>query len=140
GQIIDGLQPAQFHLIDNGKEQNIQVDVSFQTLSIVVVIETSSRVDTILQQVKHLGTLIGPVMLGGQGQSEAAVLGFDSRLTTLQDFTNDPDKVKAAIEKVHSGASGNRMIDGVDRAVYMLRRRPAGNRKIILLVSESRDS
>ena len=78
GQIIDGLQPAQFHLLDNGKEQNIQVDVSFQTLSIVVVIETSARVDAILQQVKHLGTLMGPVMLGSQGQSEAAVLGFDS--------------------------------------------------------------
>ena len=99
GQIIDGLQPPQFHLLDNGKEQNIQVDVSFQTLSIVVVIETASRVDTILQQVRHLGTLMGPVLLGSQGQSEAAVLGFDSRLTTLQDFTNEPDKIKSAIEK-----------------------------------------
>src|SRR5947199_10390346 len=29
GNIIDGLQPPQFHLFDNGKEQNIQVDVAF---------------------------------------------------------------------------------------------------------------
>ena len=36
GEIIDGLQPAQFHLFDNGKEQNIAVDVSFQPLSVVV--------------------------------------------------------------------------------------------------------
>ena len=29
GKIIDGLQPNQFHLFDNGKEQNIAVDVTF---------------------------------------------------------------------------------------------------------------
>ena len=139
GEIIDGLQPPQFQLFDNGKEQNIQVDVSFEPLSIVVAIETSSRVDAILSQVKHLGTLMGPVILGSNGQSEAAVLTFDSRITPVLDFTSDPEKIRAAIEKVHSGASGSRMIDGIDRAVYMLRKRPLGNRKIVLLVSETRD-
>jgi len=139
GFIIDGLQPSQFHLFDNGKEQNIQVDVSFEPLSVVVAIETSSRVDAILQQIRRLGPLMGPVVMGGGGQSEAAVLGFDSRLQVLQDFTGDPDKVKAAIDKIHSGASGSRMIDAVDRAVYMLRKRPPTNRRIVLLVSETRD-
>jgi VWFA-related protein len=139
GFIIDGLQPPQFHLFDNGKEQNIQVDVSFEPLSVVVAVETSSRVDAILQQVKHLGVLMGPVLLGGGGQSEAAVLGFDSRLQVLQDFTADPDKLKATIDKIHSGASGSRMVDAVDRAVYMLRRRPQNSRRIVLLVSETRD-
>ncbi len=36
-------------------------------------------------------------------------------------------------------ASSSRMIDAVDRSVYMLKKRPANNRKIILLVSETRD-
>ena len=45
GNIIDGLQPAQFHLFDNGKEQNIQVDVTFEPISLVVAIEASARVD-----------------------------------------------------------------------------------------------
>ena len=31
------------------------------------------------------------------------------------------------------------MIDAVDRGVYMLRKRPKNNRKVILLVSETRD-
>src|SRR5665213_2025267 len=30
GNIVDGLQPSQFHLFDNKKEQNIQVDVAFE--------------------------------------------------------------------------------------------------------------
>ena len=57
----------------------------------------------------------------------------------MQDFTNDPDKIKVAIDKINAGNSGTRMIDAVDRGVYMLRKRPPNNRKIVLLVSETRD-
>lgn len=136
GKIIDGLEPHQFHLFDDNKEQNIQVDVAFQPVSLVVAIEASVRMDKILSQVKHLGTLL-PLVVGDHG--EAAVLAFDSRLRVMQDFTSDSDKVKAAIDKINAGNSSSRMIDAVDKAVYMLRKRPQDNRKIVLLVSETRD-
>ena len=136
GNIIDGLQPPQFHLYDNNKEQNIHVDVAFEPLSVVLCLEASSRVEGIIPQLRKLGTLM-PLVIGDHG--EAAVMAFDSRLRILQDFTNDTDKVKAAIDKVNAGNSSSRMIDAVDRAVFMLRNRPKDNRKIILLVSETRD-
>jgi VWFA-related protein len=79
-----------------------------------------------------------PVVVGDHG--EAAVLSFDSRLQVMQDFTPDADKVKAAIDKINAGNSSVRMIDAVDQAVAMLKKRPLNNRKIILLVSETRDS
>jgi VWFA-related protein len=136
GNIIDGLQPQQFHLYDNNKEQNIHVDVAFQPISVVLCLEASVRVDGIMPQLRHLGTLM-PLIVGDHG--EAAVMAFDSRLRIMQDFTNDPDKVKAAIDKVNAGNSSSRMIDAVQRAVFMLNHRPKDNRKIILLVSETRD-
>jgi VWFA-related protein len=136
GNIIDGIPPAQFHLFDNGKEQNIQVDVAFEPVSVVLAIEASVRMESILSQVKHLGTLM-PLVVGDHG--EAAVIAFDSRLRLMQDFTTDSDRVKAAINKINAGNSSSRMIDAVDRAVFMLRRRPPNNRKIVLLVSETRD-
>lgn len=137
GNIIDGLQPHEFHLFDNKKEQNIHVDVAFQPISLVVAIEASSRVDgPILNQIKHLGTLL-PLVSGDHG--EVAIMAFDSRLRVMQDFTSDSDKIKAAVDKINAGNSSSRMIDAVDRAVYMLRNRPADNRKIVLLVSETRD-
>src|SRR5580704_14372665 len=71
GNIVDGLQPHQFHLYDNNKEQNIQVDVTFEPLSVVVLIEAAARVESILPQIKHLGSLL-PVIVGDHG--EAAVL------------------------------------------------------------------
>ena len=136
GNIIDGLQPQQFHLFDNRKEQNINVDVAFEPLSVVVLIEKSGRVESILPQIKHLGSLL-PLVVGDHG--EAAVVAFDSRLTLMQDFTEDSDKLKVAIDKINAGNSSARMIDAVDHTVFMLRKRPANNRKIILLVSETRD-
>jgi VWFA-related protein len=136
GNIIDGLEGHQFHLYDNNKEQNIQVDVAFEPLSVVVAIEAAARVESILPQIKHLGSLL-PTVVGDHG--EAAILAFDSRLRVMQDFTTDADKLKAAIDKINAGNSSSRMIDAVERAVYMLNKRPKDNRKIILLVSETRD-
>lgn len=136
GNLIDGIQPAQFHLFDNGKEQNIQVDVTFQPLSIVVAVEVSSRVEGVMNQIKHLGSLL-PLVVGDHG--EASILAFDSRLRVMQDFTTDPDKLKAAVDHLTVGNSSSRMIDAVDKGVFMLRHRPEHNRKIILLVSETRD-
>jgi VWFA-related protein len=136
GNIVDGLQPSQFHLWDNGKEQNIQVDVTYEPISLVVAIQCSARVETLLPQIKHLGSILQNI-IGVQG--EAAVLKFDGRLQVTQDFTNDPDKIKAAINKIQPGSSGSRMIDAVDRGVRMLSKRPKNNRKIVLLVSETRD-
>src|SRR5579871_697525 len=137
GNIIDGLQPPQFHLYDNKKEQDIHVDVSFLPISMVVVVEASARVDgTILNQIKKLGTLI-PEVAGDHG--EVAVMAVDSRLRVLQDFTPDTDKIKAAVDKITAGNSSNRIIDAVDESVRMLRKQPRENRKIVLLVSETRD-
>ena len=136
GNIIDGLQPQQFHLFDNNKEQNIHVDVAFEPVSVVLCLQVSTNVEGIMRQLRHLGTLM-PLVVGDHG--EAAVVAVDSRLRTVQDFTNDPDKIKAAIDKLNAGNSQNRMIDAVDKSVYMLRNRPKDNRKIVLLVSETRD-
>ena len=137
GNIVDGLQPHQFRLFDNGKEQNIQVDVAYEPISLVIAIECSSRVEAILPQIKHLGSLVQNI-IGIQG--EAAVIKFDGRIVVAQEFTNDPDRVKVAINRIQPGSSGSRMIDAVDRGVYMLRNRPnKSNRKIILVVSETRD-
>ena len=110
---------------------------AFQPISVVLAIEASARVDgPILEQIKHLGSLM-PLVVGDHG--EAAVMAFDSRLRVMQDFTTDADKIKVAIDKINAGNSSSRMIDAVDKAVYMLRNRPKDNRKIILLVSETRD-
>jgi len=48
GDYIDGLQPNQFHLFDNDKEQEIKVDVAFQPISLVIAVQANDRVDSVL--------------------------------------------------------------------------------------------
>ncbi len=137
GNIIDGLQGHQFHLYDNGIEQNIAVDSAYEPISLVVAIEKSARVDGVLPQLHKLGILLTQIT-GTQG--EAAVLAFDCRIQTIQDFTKDNDKIKVAIDNLKSGCSGTRLDDAVERGVQMRSKRPSSNRRVLLLVSETRDA
>ena len=137
GNIMNNLQPNMFHLWDNGREQDIHVDTDFQPISMVVAIEASYRDDAILKQIHKVGSLIEPLVIGDGG--EAAVIAFDHRVRTLQDFTSDPQKIKESISKITSGSSQATLNDAVDNAILMLRHRPKDRRRIILLISEARD-
>jgi VWFA-related protein len=137
GSLVSGVQPNEFHLFDNGKEQNMRVDEAVQPISLVVAIQCTNRVDSVLTQIKKAGNIFGPQVIGEGG--EAAVIAFDHRIREMQSFTSDADKITAAIKKINAGSSSARMIDAVDKAVYLLRSRPATRRRIILLVSEDRD-
>jgi len=136
GNIIDGLQDHQFHLYDNNIEQNIHVSEAYEPISLVVAIEKSARVEAVLPKIQKLGTLLTQIT-GRDG--EAAVVAFDSRIATPQDFTTDNDKIKVAIGNIKAGSTGTRLIDAVEQSVFMLRRRPIANRRVVLLVSETRD-
>jgi hypothetical protein len=87
GNFVNGLQPDQFHLTDNDKEQNIHVDVAYQPISMVILVQANSAVEKMLPTINKIGNMIQPLILGDQG--EAAVLAFDHRIRTLQEFTSD---------------------------------------------------
>jgi len=46
GANVDGLRPDQFRLYDNGKEQNIHVDVTFVPISMVIAIQANAGVES----------------------------------------------------------------------------------------------
>jgi VWFA-related protein len=137
GNYVNGLRPNQFHLFDNGKEQNIQVDEAFQPISLVVCIQANSAVEHMLPTINKIGIMLQPLILGDRG--EAAVIAFDHRIRTIQDFTSDPDKITEAVKKIMPGSSSSHMIDAVEAADRLLRNRPQSRRRVILLISENRD-
>jgi VWFA-related protein len=137
GENVDGLGPEQFHLFDNGKEQNVHVDVSFPPISLVIAVQANDRVESVLPQIQKIGGMIAPIVIGDQG--EASVLAFDSRIRVMQEFTSDSTKITEALKKIHAGSSQNRMIDAVEEGVRELHTRPQNRRRVLLLVSETRD-
>ena len=137
GEYVNGIRADQFRLFDNDKEQNIQVDVSYTPISLVVCIQSNAHVEGLLPQVKKIGNLLQPLITGEQG--EVAVLAYDHRIRTLQEFTSDPQKVTEAVKKVYAGSSSNRMIDAVVAGTRMLSSRPRNRRRVMLLIGETRD-
>jgi len=138
GDYVNGLRPDQFRLFDNGREQSIRsVDVSYTPISLVICIQANSHVQGLLPQVNKIGNMITPLIIGDAG--EAAVIAYDSRIRTLQDFTSDPDKITRAVKQINPGSSSSRMIDAVIEGTRLLKTRPKTHRRIMLLIGETRD-
>jgi VWFA-related protein len=137
GNFVPGLSTTDFRLFDNDKSQKIEQDIAFQPLSIVVAVQANWRMDALLPKIRRIGTLFDSLVTGEQG--ELAVISFDHQIKTLQDFTNDPAKIRQAFENVKAGSNTNAMIDAVTTGCRMLRRRPNNRRKVILLIAETRD-
>jgi VWFA-related protein len=137
GDTVNGLRADQFRLFDNGKQQDVRVDVSFTPISLVLCVQSNSHVQGLLPQVKKIGGLIKPLLTGDQG--EVALIAYDSRVRRLQDFTSDADKISLAMQKIQPGSDANHLIDAVSDATRMLRSRPQNRQRIVLLIGETRD-
>jgi VWFA-related protein len=137
GKYVAGIRKDQFRLFDNGKEQNIQVDVTFTPISLVLCIQSNANVQGLLPQVQKIGNLIQPLLVGDQG--EVALIAYDHRIRTLQGFTSDANLITEQVKKISPGSSSNRMIDAVVEGTRLLRTRPRNRRRIMLMIGETRD-
>lgn len=137
GNVVDGLNPGDFRLYDNGKLQKITEDMTSHPLSLVVAIQANTQVEKILPQIQKIGALLQAQVLGDNG--EAAILEFDHRVQTLTGFTSDVDKINAALKNIKPGSWTSRLDDAALESINLLRTRPATRRRVLLLISEAQD-
>jgi VWFA-related protein len=145
GQMVDNLDIKDFRITDNGAEQKIMhFDMGGDPLSLVILLETSSRVAPLLPQVRKTGILLTQTVMGPNG--EAAVVAFHDSVDKLQDFTTNQDKIESTISGLPSGTSGSKLYDAMAVGVEMLSGpvgAPAdkpGRRRVMLIVSEAADA
>jgi VWFA-related protein len=88
---------------------------------------------------KKTGVLLHGLVTGTEG--DAAVLAFDHRMQHIQEFTNDPQKLDDAMQKITAGSSTSALIDAVLEADHMLKRHDPQNvrRRVIVLLSRNVD-
>jgi VWFA-related protein len=137
GDYINGLQLQDFQLLDNNKLQKITADIHDQPLSLVIVVQKSANLTDVLPKIQRIGSMLNDLIAGADG--ETAVVSFDHRIVTVQDFTSDTGKVSEAIKKLVPGSSNHSVNDAVIYAVRMLKKRPTDRRRVILLIAEKRD-
>jgi VWFA-related protein len=134
---VSGLTARDFRLNDNDKPQDIQVDVAFQPISLIVAVQANAAAETVMPKIRKMGPLLSNLVVGDQG--EVAVMCFDHRIQVLQDFTSDGKQIEDALNKIKPGSNSSRMVDAVTDSVRMLSHRPKDHRRILLLISETRD-
>jgi VWFA-related protein len=138
-EFVSGLEKTDFRIFDNEVEQQIDsFEVAFLPISMVVLVQSSSRVEGLLPDVKKTAVLFTDLVLGEFGQ--AAVIAFDNRVRLMQDFTSSTDDIDKALKDVTVGSEAVRLSDAIYDAVRMLNRRPPNHRKIIVAISESQNN
>ncbi len=138
-EYVSGLERADFRIFDNDVEQQIEsFEVAFLPISMVVLVQSSARVEGLLPDVKKTAVLFTDLVLGEFGQ--AAIIAFDNRVRLMQDFTSSTDDIDKALKDVTVGSEAVRLADAVYDAVRMLNRRPPNHRKIIVAISESQNN
>jgi len=140
GKNIDGLMVRDFVVLDDGAPQEITLDDFFSGLppiSLAIAIQTAGLSTPALAKVRKIGSMIHPLVTGARG--EAAVVTFDSQVKWLQDFTSSEDKIASAVNGLKPRASVDqaRMLDAIVEAAERMKDRKG--RKMLLLISESRD-
>ena len=139
GDLVLSLQQKDFRIFDNGVEQKIEhFDLGGDPLSIVALMEASSRIEPLLPAVRKSAILFSQVLMAQSG--EAAVVTFDDTTEVKVPFTRDGEQVDNAVKNLRLGTSGTNLYDALSKAVSMLERRPKERRRIILVIAEAADT
>ena len=144
GEMVHDLDARDLQVSDNGVAQTItHFDLGGDPLSLVILLETSSRVEAIFPELRKTGILFTQTVMGPSG--EAAVVGFDDSIDKLADFTASSDTIEKTVTQLREGTSGSRLYDAMSVAVEMLTGRPEaagtspGRRRVMTIVSEATD-
>lgn len=149
GKPVFGLQVKDFIIEDDGIEQLASMDEAEpqEAVSLVVAIQIGRTAVNEFQRIEGLGSLLDQIV--DNPQVETAIVTFDSQVNLVQDFTFDSGQTEAQLGKTVSGRlrdielSGDSrsaaIYDAVRFSVKLLQKQPDDSRRVLLLISETRD-
>jgi VWFA-related protein len=138
GEFVTDIEKPEVSVFDNKIQQRIGTfEISYRPISLVILIDTSARMDGVLPDLRTSGILFTQLVLGETG--EAAVLTYAKEVDVKQPFTTNGDLVEKAFKTLKSEESDSRVTDGVFRAMGMLTTRPEDRRRVVVIIGEGRD-
>lgn len=139
GEMILDLTQKEFHVYDDGVTEPIDYfDVGAERLSIVLLMESSARIQPLLPAMQQTGIVFAQPVLGQTG--EAAILEYDNKVRTLAEFTADSDTLEKTINNLSAGDRGAKLYDAMRSGILLLGTRPERQRRILLVMGESLDT
>lgn len=146
GELVLNLDANDFQITDNGVPQKTAfLELGRPPLSIVMLVETSSRIDPLLPDMRRTGILFTDALMGPD--DEAAIVGFSDSVDKLADFTTDHEVILNTINTLKSGTERLRLFDAMAVGVDLLSTRRQlrsspdleEGRLVIVIMSEATD-
>lgn len=139
GALVSGLHAADFIIEDDGVQQSAHLDEAAESepVSLMVAVQSGRKAPDEYKRMTGLASMLDPIL--SNRENEAAVLFFDSKLDLVQNFTPDGDQVEKQLKKLPWGDRGAAIMDAVAYSARLLGRRPEGRKRVLLLISETRD-
>lgn len=139
GSVLYGLKAKDFEVLDNGVPQKVQVDddLDTQPVSLVVCVERGRDAPLEFDKIGHLGPLLQ--LFTGDGRGQVALVAFDSNPTWVEPFTDNLDAITHDLQNMPAGDGGAAILDAAGYSVNLLEQQPPDHRRVLLLISESRD-
>ena len=147
GRPVENLTAADFTVLNDGIPQQVRLISSFESVPLpinaVIVLQAGGASEPVLAKVKKTASVVSSYIANDMGMgapSLAAVVTTGEELHVVQNFAADPNALGDTFAKISATRGGsNRVVDGVNLACDLLASRKEPARRLIVLISESRD-
>ncbi len=139
GEAVYGLGAKDFVVEDDGVEQAVRLDEATEgsALSLVIAVQRGRRANYEFPRIRGLSAMVDPMVETGLGS--VAIVEFDSQAELIQDFSGKSEKTAETLKALQPGDEGAAILDAVDYSVKLLEKAPKDRRRVLLLISETRD-
>lgn len=145
GKPVENVTASDFQVLNDGQPQRVQMilrDASPLPIDAVIVLQLDEGSAPALAKIKKTASLISGYITNDMGieqPSQAAVVTAADEVNLVQKFTADPDILGDTFAKLSAKGASARLIDAVNLACDLLATTDPRARRIIVLLSESRD-
>ncbi len=139
GEAVYGLQSKDFIIEDDGVAQTVHLDEAAESepVSLVVAVQCGRRADFELPRMHGLGLMLQPLL--AQPETKVAIVAFDSQVHAVENFTGNENVIQRDLEGLQAGDGGAAILDAVHYSVKLLDGVPKNRKRVLLLISETRD-
>ena len=148
GKPIFGLQARDFIIEDDGIEQAVSLDEAEpqEAVSLVIAIQSGRSALFEFQRMKGISAMLDQIV--SQPQVQTAIVVFDNNVELAQDFSFESAGTEEYLRSMMEGPrrnmeegdrDGAAIYDAVRYSVSLLKKQPEDSRRILLLISETRD-
>jgi len=134
---VAGLTSQDFEVLDGGKPRAHQLEVESQPVAVVVAIQTNSRAGPALAKIVKTGSMFLPLVAGEGGA--VAVLSYSDHVRVHQDFTSKAEWLVSSFRSLRPEGEGARLLDAAGHGLEMLAGRNPIERRVLIMIGESRD-